>query len=453
MTHVDEITVAPRKTRWWKIALAIIVLAALAFSASLFYSHWSGARALDEAIAEADRLDPSWRLEDIEAHRAVVPDKDNSALRIIAIRKLMPPKIGEDDSLFKIPAPQVRLSKPLTIALQGELVKANAALVEARKLKDFPQGRYPITYSADFLSTLLTAQQESRRVFSLLAFDCQTLAEQGKMDEALASCRALVNAARSLGDEPMMISQLIRNAGRAVAIANIERTLAQGQPSQLALTELQKLLEDEEAAPLFLIAMRGERAGCDHLMQGLRAGTVSVPLPGVEQLAQHIPGQVSRQRAQLLRVMTQMVEAAKLPEREQRPRLEQLQDDKTRPFIVRLLVPAVSKVAGACQRTRAHLRCVIAGVAAERFRLKHGNWPDGIERLVAAGFLEKPLADPYDGQPLRWRRLQDGLVIYSIGPDGQDNQGNINREDITAVGADLGFQLWEVSRRRQPPLP
>jgi len=31
--------------------------------------------------------------------------------------------------------------------------------------------------------------------------------------------------------------------------------------------------------------------------------------------------------------------------------------------------------------------------------------------------------DPFDGQPLRYHRLDKGYVIYSIGSDGEDNGG------------------------------
>jgi hypothetical protein len=61
--------------------------------------------------------------------------------------------------------------------------------------------------------------------------------------------------------------------------------------------------------------------------------------------------------------------------------------------------------------------------------------------------------DLYDGQPLRLRRLDDGLVIYSVGPDGKDDGGKLDRQNPVGPGMDLGFQLWDVAKRRQPPAP
>jgi hypothetical protein len=97
-------------------------------------------------------------------------------------------------------------------------------------------------------------------------------------------------------------------------------------------------------------------------------------------------------------------------------------------------------------------RCAVAAVAAERYRLRHGTWPASLAALVPE-FLRQVPADPYDGQPLRYRRLPDGVLIYSVSTDGQDDGGTINRENPTFPGSDLGFRLWDVKHRRQPPRP
>jgi hypothetical protein len=61
--------------------------------------------------------------------------------------------------------------------------------------------------------------------------------------------------------------------------------------------------------------------------------------------------------------------------------------------------------------------------------------------------------DPFDGQPMRYRRTADGIVIYAVGPDGVDNQGALDRTGRTPDGTDLGFQLWDVAKRRSSLQP
>jgi hypothetical protein len=102
---------------------------------------------------------------------------------------------------------------------------------------------------------------------------------------------------------------------------------------------------------------------------------------------------------------------------------------------------------------QATLGCAIAALAAERFRLAKNRWPESLDELVNAGFLDAVLADPYDHKPIRLKRTADGLVIYAVGPDKIDNGGLIDRERPTDPGTDVGFRLWDISARRQPPNP
>jgi hypothetical protein len=63
----------------------ILVLLLGAAVGGYFYVTRAAAKRLEAAIAEADRLDPGWRLAEIEAKRPVIPDHENSARKIISI--------------------------------------------------------------------------------------------------------------------------------------------------------------------------------------------------------------------------------------------------------------------------------------------------------------------------------------------------------------------------------
>ena len=91
-------------------------------------------------------------------------------------------------------------------------------------------------------------------------------------------------------------------------------------------------------------------------------------------------------------------------------------------------------------------------VALQRYRRQHDRWPDTLDALVPAFLAEVPV-DPHDGKPLRYRRLTDGIVIYSIGPDKIDDGGKLDRVKVGTTGSDVGIQLWDPAKRRQPPPP
>src|SRR5262249_19323431 len=107
------------------------------------------------------------------------------------------------------------------------------------------------------------------------------------------------------------------------------------------------------------------------------------------------------------------------------------------------------RVADAFQESRAWLRCAIAAVALERYRVAKKHWPESLSGLTPVFLPELPL-DPSDGSPLRYRRLDGGVVVYALGPNGTDDGGQVARPDTKQPGLDLGFRLWDVAQRRRP---
>jgi hypothetical protein len=99
---------------------------------------------------------------------------------------------------------------------------------------------------------------------------------------------------------------------------------------------------------------------------------------------------------------------------------------------------------------QARLRCLIAALAAERYRRAHGRWPESLDRLTPEWLADVP-PDPFTGRPLRSARLADGLVIYSLGYDGKDDGGRLAANWGPNEDGDLGFRLWDVPHRRRPP--
>ena len=159
---------------------------------------------------------------------------------------------------------------------------------------------------------------------------------------------------------------------------------------------------------------------------------------------------IRRPHAQVLREMTRWVEITGRPLHEQ-PALVEDWEQALAPSARQLLGrPAADLATNACLRFQAVLLCAQAGVAIERYRLAHGEWPSDLASLVRAYMPVVP-TDPYDGLPPRYLRTADGVVVYSVGPDRSDNQGNLVRNAKPTDGTDVGFQLWDVAKRRQPP--
>jgi hypothetical protein len=482
---VESLPPPVRRRRRWPLVLVPLALAAAAW----LYLYFAGDQRLARAVAEADRLDPHWRLDDLLAERAAVPDEENAALTVIAAKKKRPPKWPAWDFAV-VPAgpaappgdsaapPEPSLQEVLTdlkpnealtdkekALVRAELERAADALREARKLVDQPRGRYPIVYTQDWIGTLLTGIQDTRETAYLLSIDALSRSQDGDLDGALVSCRALVNAARSIGDEPGLIPQLVRAAIRCFAAGATERALGQGEPSDGDLAALQKALEEEAEEPLFLFCVRGERAGVDRFMQFVQDApttrqhlTMMTALAGASRSAKprlweqgmlYLPGSVTTSRAALLERLNQAVEIAKLPREERVARVEELCASLPKePLLVRELLPSIEKVEMADRRSQAWLRCAATALAVERYRRRHGRWPESLAELKDEFLREVPL-DPFDGQPLRYRKDGAGVIVYAVGADGKDDGGDRTTLNTHKDGTDLGTRLWDVPRRRQ----
>jgi len=422
-----------------------------------------------EAIEEADRLDPGWRLADLEAARAAIPDEENSALQVLTVHQLMPknwlppPQASTECLEYTIDelSPRQSLDEKRSQELDDELQKVSEAVVAARRLADMPRGRYNLIWSKDAVFTLLPHLDAVEEVLRLLWLDAVHQTQHGDIEAALTSCRALLNTGRSIGDEPASASQVRRLRSQDYAMKSLERALAHGEPSHADLQALERLLQDESEQPLLLIAARGERAIWDQFLNVLKAGELDRAALWWRYLTRRsveLEDALDKKRAHAthgasLKYFNEYVENCKL-------RFEQQLHRQSR-YSMPKLEECTTLFEGCCfggsiedlltlgfGRRLALIRSAITALAVERYRLQNRCWPDRLEDLVP-NYLNSIATDPIDGHALRYRHLADGVVIYSVGLDRIDDGGNIERVKFKEPGTDIGFQLWNPERRRQ----
>jgi len=432
----------------------------------------SADRHLKDALGEMDQTDPGWHLSDIEAERKAIPDDRNSGLLVLVVRGRIPPwnswptrELANDLDRLE---PQVRLTSDQHRDLINDMEDVEYALLLVGPLADLPEGRYVIPWSNNYLMTPLRHLDAQHAVRQLLWHDLMLRAEEDDPDGALTDCRRLLHLGRSVGDEPLTMSQLMRLSTARSAVRGAQRVLAQGEPGDVALEDLQRRLAEEATHPGLVIGARGERAGLDGFMAQIQAGDFpwqelawyAEPQERSEKdtldalLFSVTPGAEKERRAALLRHFTGVIEAAQLPEGEQAAAFDRLEARrKEMPLVARQLSVRGPLLSRRFREGRAELRCAVAALAAERFRRKYGRWPERLDELTPH-FLKEVPGDPFDGAPLRLRRLPDGLVIYSVGADGQDNGGDVRcTANLNQGGKDVGFRLWDADRRRQEPPP
>jgi hypothetical protein len=415
------------------------------------------------ALADLERADPGWRLEGLLAARDVVTPEENSAPVVTSVFASLPEEWPSREfslSLEGALRPE-RLSQADYARLCNELNEWEPALVEARKIADIPRGRHRITPAqSDLDATPLTDQQGARKVATLLQADAIRHLEDGDADRALADCRAIVNVGRSIGDEPFVISQMIRTHCVVLGCRTAAHVLSLAEPSPDELAALQKLLDQEDAFPELWYSMRSTRAQvhetCTAVETGQRSlatATGTSPNATEQTLSLVLRPEFKYEHPQILATMTRYVEVALLPMHEQMSAEAGIEADiRDRPrtaVLGWLLVPTMGKVAKGSWHKHAILRCAIASLAAERYRRANSRWPGTLGDLVPVELSRVP-SDPYDGGPLLLARPGGGIAIYSVGPDAKDDGGIVAgtaQDAADTPGTDVGFFTPDPSGR------
>lgn len=455
----------PRAMPLWRRLLAGAAVVAAILAASWMVASNTSANRLQAMIDDLDKTDPNWRLHEIEASREEIPDPENSARLVVAVHKSLPRSwpweaVGK---LVEDAGPPGRLAPERLDPLRADMAAVEPTLANARLLAEIPRGRHRLVIPENpFYTPRQDDQHRTRGVAMLLSLDAIHRAHRGEFDPAVASCRATINAGRSLGDQPLVISMLIRVACCMTAGEAVERVLSLGSPGEGELAKLAALLAEEEKHPGLYLGLRGNRGSMHALMTGLGDGRFSLTDP-IFELGElmvwrerfagwQLRAQVRKEHPEMLALLTRAVAAASLPPHEQKKPMEDIEREvkqhKARgtSLTVPLLMLSVTNTADRSRQGQALLRTLRATIAVERHRLAKGAWPASLGDLVPA-YLDAAPLDPIDGAPLRYVRHAEGVTVYSVGHDGKDDGGKIDRKAALGRVGDVGYRLWDVKHR------
>ncbi len=121
---------------------------------------------------------------------------------------------------------------------------------------------------------------------------------------------------------------------------------------------------------------------------------------------------------------------------------------KSRPpyaIFSRLLAPSYAKSVEKFARTQSSVDLARAACAIERYRLANGKLPETLAELSPQFLPSLPL-DVIDGNPLRYRRSDDGqFILYSIGWNETDDAGKVELTKQGNLDIQKGDWAWRYS--------
>jgi hypothetical protein len=304
----------------------------------------------------------------------------------------------------------------------------NEALKLLHAAASIEHSRYPIDLSAGF-ETNVPNLSELRGAVFLLKLEAILHTENGDSESAVRAAKSCFGVARSLAKEPVMVSQLVRSACQNVAVTIIEYCINRIELSDKQLVELIESVENAESISDMSCAFVGER--CLGISFFKAPGSVNpdlmngIPFRPILELYKAV-GLADADEIIYLDLMDGYIKSAQLPLEKRLDAVKtvevRLQSTSKAHILLHVMMPALSRVITIDIRNIAQLRTARVGLAIERYRLAAGSLPDTLADLVPA-YLESVPKDPFDGKDLRYKKMEAGFVVYSIGEDQIDDGG------------------------------
>ncbi len=111
------------------------------------------------------------------------------------------------------------------------------------------------------------------------------------------------------------------------------------------------------------------------------------------------------------------------------------------PLMLKIQIPAHERVGQIAWRLKLGREALLTVLAVMRYEKEKGRYPAGLDELVEAGYLKKLPMDPYSDGPLVYRKTEKGFLLYSVGLNLKDDDGEMGPK-MYVVNADWVF--WPV---------
>jgi len=445
-----------------KVAIACGVALALAIGLVAGYRAWLRAQ-IRAQITEIKKAHLPVTLADLNDWYKAVPARENAAIQFLDNFYAIKP--GSNETKIPIVGNGVlpKTSEAINGVTQAQIAKylANSsnALQALHRAVQLDKSRYPIDLEFG-AATLLPHLNRIREAQNLLQLDAVFASEIGDDAGALEAVLDQLRLARSLRNEPVMISQIIRLCSIFVAIQSVERIISILPLSDGEIDQLSAVMLETE----------GELADCwQHLMVGERSMGIDIfqmPLPKVMQMMNDFDSAsggplysfvltarraVGIWDADFLFFLKTIARANSLAARNYPESIREaanITSTTTRlnssHTISALLMPnfesGISKLVG----TQAALRACRLALAIEKYRTKKGHPPEDLQQLVPEYLKTLPL-DPGNDSPFRYTLRETGYTIQSTLPKAS---ATTRLREFDASGNSEGNVAFVVERRR-----
>ncbi|MHC4110392.1 MAG: hypothetical protein ACYSUY_04910 [Planctomycetota bacterium] len=358
-------------------------------------------------------------------------------------RKLLP-MVGQ----AQLPLRMEPLTEETKTLITEYLADNQQALELLHKGAGIEHSRYPVDLSKGF-EALMPDLSNIRNGARLLKLEAILHAENGKPEKVVGSIKSTFGLARSLSTEPILVSQLVRVACQALAVSGIEHTVNRTEFTDEQLVDLGQTLVNAEDPSAMHRAFVGERCAglsifkmpATQIPRVIDGGSSSLAVAAIALCK--FSGLADMDASIYLDLMNDYIKTFQLPTQQRQEAADAVDArfDKISKIhvLLHIMMPALSRCTTIDIRAIAQLHTAQVGLAIQRYRLAAGKLPESLAELIPT-YLDVVPNDPFDGKELRYKKLETGFVVYSIGKDGSDDGGKEKPRKRTGPPA-----TWDVT--------
>ena len=338
--------------------------------------------------------------------------------------------------------------------------KASRMRCQFLKRKDYEKGA----------AMLLSHLAQMRSCARMLAAKAKLQAENKEIEESLNTCLIGLRVSRSLSDEPIIISQLVRIAMDAIILKQVEEILKKGEGSIKIYQALVKEIRNERKNKLIYPGLMSERVvfGMIEIPRLKKRATEKweemtdeekkkifkplIELTGKEGISvlekafsENPEIFFDENELTYLRTMAKMISLVKKPYWEVREELKKFEKQilkklpKQKAFLTLIFVPALFRCYNQEARIDAQLGNAEIALACYIYKAKCGKYPESLNELVPGVLPSLPL-DPFTGRNYIYRKRDKGFIVYSLGDNLKDDSGKRGKGKNKWEGGDI---VWE----------
>jgi hypothetical protein len=425
------------KRRLIRISIILLLLALPWVAWRMYLSHY-----INQRLAEIQTEGLPTNGEELNRWYAAVPDKQNAALaltHVFNLRRHYPDNRSNLVSHFKLPRCGEPLSAEQAELLEGYVAMNSAMFPEADKALELPASRYPVDCTR-LMNTPLPHLARLKNLAELYQYAAFLAMRSGRPDRASSNIVTMLALARTLDNEPCLISQLVRLQVIGMAFATLERRANTSALSADEVTNLTAAFASARTTDLATRALIGERAMTIPYFRMTRAEATRFnprkdsdetrndsPLPYNGPAILKLIGYYDLDFGSYLAGMSKGIEMARRtpPANLAANRYFAYAGDesaKRHRAISGRLLSAYSVFVSRGNEAVAWQRLALTALAVERFTNRNGRRPETLEELTSQFRVEESW-DPFSGKALQYRRTETGYILYSVGQDGRDDGG------------------------------